>query len=313
MNGENPIDWVRNWVTANFFRRSAFTDTGGTAKDGGRPVRLDAGGKVGASVVPALTAGQVIGESTYNATSIEVGINKLADSGAFVDLHAENSGARTYADYALRMIRNSGTNGTAQVQHRGTGAFQIITVDAAALQIATNNTVRMTVAAGGVVDFAAAPTVGGAVVWHAGNDGAGSTLDADLLDGLDSLAFVKADGTVAMTDVFRVSDTGDNNYFKMAPVTALTLASTAVAVLPTQVCMVLVVGQSTGYVGMFFLRGSGNTAYEVLDPANQHSVTAGTAGTNVYWSAGNSRYEIENRTGSSRNYSIFILGPVGMT
>jgi hypothetical protein len=41
--------------------------------------------------------------------------------------------------------------------------------------------------------------VAGSKVWTAGNDGSGSGLDADLLDGLDSLAFVKKDGTVAMT------------------------------------------------------------------------------------------------------------------
>jgi hypothetical protein len=46
-------------------------------------------------------------------------------------------------------------------------------------------------AAGGVrlVTGGAGATLDGYVVWHAGNDGTGSTLDADLLDGLDSTAF----------------------------------------------------------------------------------------------------------------------------
>jgi hypothetical protein len=35
------------------------------------------------------------------------------------------------------------------------------------------------------------PTIGGEVIWHAGNDGTGSGLDADLLDGFDSSAFAK--------------------------------------------------------------------------------------------------------------------------
>lgn len=35
--------------------------------------------------------------------------------------------------------------------------------------------------------------------WHAGNDGAGSGLDADLLDGLQATAFLRADGSVALT------------------------------------------------------------------------------------------------------------------
>lgn len=42
-------------------------------------------------------------------------------------------------------------------------------------------------------------TWNGTTVWTAGNQGSGSGLDADKLDGLDSLAFVKKDGTVAMT------------------------------------------------------------------------------------------------------------------
>jgi hypothetical protein len=48
-------------------------------------------------------------------------------------------------------------------------------------------------------------------VWHAGNDGSGSGLDADLLDGLDSLAFVKKDGTVAMTGNLTVPGIIANN------------------------------------------------------------------------------------------------------
>jgi hypothetical protein len=36
---------------------------------------------------------------------------------------------------------------------------------------------------------ASAATLGGSTVWHAGNDGAGSTMDADLLDGLQATAF----------------------------------------------------------------------------------------------------------------------------
>jgi hypothetical protein len=35
--------------------------------------------------------------------------------------------------------------------------------------------------------------------WHAGNDGTGTGLDADLLDGVHAAAFLKADGSVALT------------------------------------------------------------------------------------------------------------------
>lgn len=38
-----------------------------------------------------------------------------------------------------------------------------------------------------------APTFKGNVIWHAGNDGAGSGLNADLLDGIDSSSFLRSD------------------------------------------------------------------------------------------------------------------------
>ena len=37
------------------------------------------------------------------------------------------------------------------------------------------------------------PTIGGNVIWHAGNDGAGSGLDADTLDGISSASFLRSD------------------------------------------------------------------------------------------------------------------------
>lgn len=48
-------------------------------------------------------------------------------------------------------------------------------------------------------EFYAAPYVGSNVMWHAGNDGSGSGLDADLLDGYDSTAFPRLNGNTAFT------------------------------------------------------------------------------------------------------------------
>lgn len=45
-------------------------------------------------------------------------------------------------------------------------------------------------------DFTSTPEVNNNVIWHAGNDGTGSGLDADLLDGLHAAAF-EATGTAA--------------------------------------------------------------------------------------------------------------------
>ena len=52
------------------------------------------------------------------------------------------------------------------------------------------------------IDFKREPSYNGNVFWNAGNDGAGSGLDADVLDGLDSLQFVRSDQ----------DDTLDGNY-----------------------------------------------------------------------------------------------------
>ena len=58
------------------------------------------------------------------------------------------------------------------------------------------------------------PTVFGNGVWHSGNDGSGSGLDADLLDGIDSLSFLRSDAD----DVFTGNlTTGANNHITFGP------------------------------------------------------------------------------------------------
>mgnify|MGYP003643491351 CR=1 FL=1 len=73
--------------------------------------------------------------------------------------------------------------------------------NAAGMEILYNGVVDMDFNSTGI-DFKREPTYQGSVFWNAGNDGAGSGLDADLIDGLDSLQFVRADE----------DDTLDGNY-----------------------------------------------------------------------------------------------------
>lgn len=54
-----------------------------------------------------------------------------------------------------------------------------------------------------VLRFASTPTAVGNTMWHAGNDGAGSGLDADLLDGLNSSAFAQLASTNVFTAAIR--------------------------------------------------------------------------------------------------------------
>lgn len=59
----------------------------------------------------------------------------------------------------------------------------------------------------------------------------------------------------------------------------------------------------------FSIRGTLQSVIEASDPSNVFSATAGTAtSTNIYWSAGNSRYELQNNRGASRNYLIVLDG-----
>jgi len=60
--------------------------------------------------------------------------------------------------------------------------------------------------------------INGNTVWHAGNDGAGSTLDADLLDGLNSTAFVQFGTTTTASMSFVIDeDTMSSNLDTKVP------------------------------------------------------------------------------------------------
>ena len=51
--------------------------------------------------------------------------------------------------------------------------------------------------------------INGNTVWHAGNDGAGSGLDADLLDGISSVSFVRSDADDILNGQYTISDGAD--------------------------------------------------------------------------------------------------------
>ena len=55
-------------------------------------------------------------------------------------------------------------------------------------------------------DFKGTPTVLGDTIWHAGNDGTGSTLDADTVDGLEASQFLRSDTGDTMTGDLTLSD-----------------------------------------------------------------------------------------------------------
>ncbi len=52
-----------------------------------------------------------------------------------------------------------------------------------------------------VASFTNTPTVSGSTMWHAGNDGSGSGLDADLLDGVQGSSYLRSDATDTFTNL----------------------------------------------------------------------------------------------------------------
>lgn len=90
----------------------------------------------------------------------------------------------------------------------------------------------------------------------------------------------------------------------------LTLANGATASLgSTETAGMLTIIDSEYLSAIFNLRGTYASTLEVADPSSVYSVTAGTASsTNIYWSAGNSRYEIQNLRGAERRYKIVLSG-----
>lgn len=110
-----------------------------------------------------------------------------------------------------------------------------------------------------------------------------------------------ADGTILSTDA--------QDKTVLGGVTSSVADSTAISLGATPIGVLVVVNQSTGTAAMFLVEGAGHAVVLINDPAAAYSVTAGTAGrTNVYWSAGNSRYEVENKTGSTRILQVTLLG-----
>lgn len=174
---------------------------------------------------------------------------------------------------------------------------------------------------------------GGDVLWYRNAADVWRTPDSLIVDGTSTLAgAVTASASVKVGAAATTPATGDvvaagkgifegdeirgsNSGIKLE-IKKITLTNNATARLPN------VNGGAAGTNGFFFissdntngghaiylLRGGFAAVSEVSDPLNLFSPTAGTAtSTNVYWSAGNSRYEIENKTGFTQNYSIFMF------
>jgi len=91
---------------------------------------------------------------------------------------------------------SSGTNAQAGIYINSDGTYGTRMYFATTDSYATGSKTAMSISEAGVVNFTrATPTSGGNTIWHQGNDGSGSGLDADLLDGNDSAYFLNTSST----------------------------------------------------------------------------------------------------------------------
>jgi hypothetical protein len=71
----------------------------------------------------------------------------------------------------------------------------------------------------------------------------------------------------------------------------------------------LVITSRNNSTALYTLNGTAGTTTEISDTSGLYSPTAGNAGTlNIYWSAGNSRYEIQNKIGSEQSIQFLRIG-----
>ena len=66
--------------------------------------------------------------------------------------------------------------------------------------------------------------------------------------------------------------------------------------------------QFANITAIYELDGSSHTVRELVDPTTLFTVTEDNDGTtNIYWDAGNSRYELNNETGTTFTYNVWLF------
>ena len=87
-----------------------------------------------------------VGADSAADAILEIGEGATGNRTSYIDIVADT----TYTDYGLRVIRNNtGANATSEIKHRGTGAFNIIAQEAAAIEFYTTNSPRVAIDSSG--------------------------------------------------------------------------------------------------------------------------------------------------------------------
>ena len=154
------------------------------------------------------TGAIVVGSTSFNSTDeLQVtGSSLFTGSASFTQSNASlatmqifNTGGHA-ANSIIAEFR--GDSDSLQLVNFGSGDYELTNSgqnngirfydDTDGVEIVYNGATDLEFSSTGI-DFKREPQYLGNVFWNAGNDGAGSGLDADLLDGLDSLQFLRAD------------------------------------------------------------------------------------------------------------------------
>ena len=116
---------------------------------------------------PLHVAGTVrVGADDATDATIEIGAGATGNRNTFIDL----VGDTTYVDYGLRFIRNNtGANAPSEIKHRGTGALNITTQEAASIEFYTTNLPRAAIDASGRLLVGTSSDSGGALLQVNGN------------------------------------------------------------------------------------------------------------------------------------------------
>ena len=131
------------------------------------------------------------GSTTTPAIRIKSGGNNWSE-GLAVHPSADNGYALTFFRTSATLTSNTNTWGIGNLGQNGTNNFGLLRNGlTGGSGIRADSIFDVTQA--GVFRFGFTPTVGSNTVWHAGNDGSGSGLDADLLDGINSGSFLRSD------------------------------------------------------------------------------------------------------------------------
>ena len=107
-------------------------------------------GEVGVNITDPAEKLHVVGNTRIvngtNTVNLDIGKSGGGDHASNLSIYSDNE-----STYSFQIARASGTNGTTQLLHNGTGAFTINAVDAADLKLATQGTTRLVCDSGGFV------------------------------------------------------------------------------------------------------------------------------------------------------------------